>query len=135
MLIITNEKKILLQKIAKDYDLDLLILFGSQVTGKTHKESDFDIGYRSKRKLDLNEESALMFDLMPIVECRNELFMNLVNLKTLRPLFLYSMTIKVQVLYEAKENLFHSLQAYAYKSYIEMMPTYTYKLNKVLASI
>ncbi len=33
-----------LEALCSEYDLDLLILFGSQVTGATHSESDTDVG-------------------------------------------------------------------------------------------
>ena len=34
-----------IEEIAKKYSLKLLLLFGSQSSGKTHPMSDFDFGY------------------------------------------------------------------------------------------
>lgn len=135
MIEINETKKEMLAKLAKEFDLELLILFGSQVTGKTHAESDFDIGFISNKELDIREETMLGSGMMPILIIRDERLINLVNLKILRPLFLYSMTQKAIVLYEAKENTFFSLQAYAYKLYIDMMPIYNYKLDRMLKTI
>jgi len=42
-----NREKI--EKIAKKYNLELMVLFGSQATGQTHSRSDVDLGVISKR--------------------------------------------------------------------------------------
>jgi len=66
MFVKSHKEKI--KEIAKKYDLDLVLLFGSQVKDKKylHQESDFDIAYLSKKDLNLMEEAQLICDLMPI---------------------------------------------------------------------
>lgn len=39
-----------IKNIAENYDLKLALLFGSQVSQCTHRESDFDIAYLSAKK-------------------------------------------------------------------------------------
>ena len=51
-------------EVAMKHNLSLLLLFGSQTTGKTHKGSDYDIAYLSDSPLSLGDESKLVFDLI-----------------------------------------------------------------------
>lgn len=46
---LTEKQKHKIEKISQKYSLDLLLLFGSQVTGQIHKESDFDVAYIAKK--------------------------------------------------------------------------------------
>ena len=58
--------KSLAAAIAEENGLSLVLLFGSQATGKTHKESDIDVAYLSDKPLDLMAEARLIEDLRPI---------------------------------------------------------------------
>jgi predicted nucleotidyltransferase len=51
------QEKQYIARIAQKYSLELILLFGSQATGRTHGQSDFDVAYLSKQKLDLEEEA------------------------------------------------------------------------------
>lgn len=124
MIELTQYKKEKIEQIAQKYSLELILLFGSQISGKTHRESDYDIGYLSKRNLSIEDEGRLIIDLLTIVEERDERIINLVNIKKASPLLLYSMTTQTQVLYEKSNVLFAQLRAYAFKKYIEMKPMY-----------
>ena len=42
-MLITQQQKQEITKIAKKYDLNLVLLFGSQITGKERQDSDLDI--------------------------------------------------------------------------------------------
>ncbi|KKU84958.1 MAG: polymerase beta domain protein region protein [Parcubacteria group bacterium GW2011_GWA1_47_9] len=55
-----------LKEIATQYGLQLVILFGSQAKGVTHKESDVDIAYAGARPLDIDSEARLIVALAPI---------------------------------------------------------------------
>ena len=39
-----------IEKLAKKYRLSMIVLFGSQVSGKTHPQSDFDFAFLSEKK-------------------------------------------------------------------------------------
>jgi len=124
MIELSKQKKEKIEQIAQKYSLEMLLLFGSQISGKTHKESDYDIAYLSEMDFSIEDEGRLIIDLLPIVEGRDERIINLVNIKKTTPLILYAMTAHAQILYEKDTVTFAQLRAYAFKKYIEMKPMY-----------
>lgn len=128
---IDNKLKDLVIKLAEKYGLRLLFLFGSQVTGQTHKESDFDFGYISSRDLSITDEGNLIIDLMPVARVRDERFINLVDFKKANPLLLYSALNDAQLLFENKSGFFSNLQAYSFKLFIETQPLYQLKAERL----
>jgi len=125
---IHQKHKELLEKIAKKYSLELLLLFGSKVSGKTHQESDFDLAYLSKKDLNLNQEAELIIELSPIIGSEN---IDLVNLKKAPPLLFYAIFQSCQVIYEKNLLTFATLRAYAFKKYIETKPLYKEKFRRL----
>lgn len=113
---LSQKDKKLLEKIVQEYSLKLILLFGSQVSGNTHKESDYDVAYLSVRKLDLLEEANLIIDIAPIFKSEN---VDLVNLNASPPFLLYKITQECQVIYTHDALAFPSLRAYAFKKYVE----------------
>lgn len=110
-----------IKKLAKKYDLTLVVLFGSQVTGETHKESDVDVAYLSDEKLSFDEEVLLNTDLTEIF--RNDK-VSLVNLKTASPLLLKQIVTTAVVLYEKESHLFIEMFLYALRMYEEAEPLF-----------
>ena len=129
------DKKIKIKNIVQRYSLELLLLFGSRVSGKIHKESDYDIAYLSRRHLDLDEEGQLILDLLPIIGERDERLINLINIRKATPLLLYAITSRCQVLYESEPTKFATLRAYAFKKYIEMKPLYEKRARRLSQAI
>lgn len=111
------------------------MLFGSRITGQTHKESDYDIAYLSRRRLDLDEEGQLILDLLPIIEERDERLINLINIRKATPLLLYAITSHCQVLYESEPTKFATLRTHAFKKYIEMKPLYEERVRRLSQAI
>ena len=109
------------EKLAEKYNLDLLVLFGSQTTGLTHKESDVDIAYFSDAKLDFNEEILLNTELTEVF--RNDQ-VSLVNLKQAPPLLAKEIVSKGVVLYEKTSSLFSQLYAHVLRVYEEALPLF-----------
>ncbi len=126
-----KETKKQLKAITTAYRLELVVLFGSRVTGKTHKESDYDIGYISKKRLSLSEEGQLIQKLMPIIRVQDERKINLVNLRKSTPLMLYAATSNSEVLFEKNETLFATVRAFAFKQYIETIPLFEQKKRRL----
>lgn len=114
------KRKSLIKKIARKYNLELILLFGSQVRYKKylHQESDFDVAYLSSRDLDLTEEAQLIVDLAPVFKSEN---IDLTNLKNVNPLLRYEISRNCVSLYGTEENLFN-LKALAFKDYINHLP-------------
>ena len=125
---ITSKNK-LLSEIAAKYALRLLLLFGSRVDGKNlHKESDFDVAYLSRRKLDLMEEAKMMTEMAPYFHSEN---IDLVNLKNASPLLYYAVLDKCRVLFQEDELLFPSLRVYVFRKFVEMQPIYELKHQRI----
>ena len=131
MIKIDEKKEELIQNIARKYDLRLLFLFGSRVTGRVHKESDFDFGYISNRVLSMMEEGQMIIDLMPIAEVRDERIINLVSFKMAKPLLLYSATSNAQLLYEKENDYFDELKLRAFRMYVEIIPLLKIKAERM----
>ncbi|MDP3014055.1 MAG: nucleotidyltransferase domain-containing protein [Candidatus Subteraquimicrobiales bacterium] len=113
------ELKSKIMPLAEKYNLKLVVLFGSRVSGRVHKESDFDVAYLSWKELSLSEESGFMFGLMPILKIRDERLVNIVDIKTAGPLMLYSITQKGILLFEHETSSFLKLKLYAWKNFID----------------
>ncbi len=110
-----------LNKLAKKYDLKLLLVFGSQADKKNlHQESDFDIAYLSKRELggkeliDLNCSLADIFDNDKI---------DMVNLKKADPLLRYKIAERNKLLFGNKLD-YLEFKATAFRIYIDSEPLF-----------
>jgi predicted nucleotidyltransferase len=116
-----------IKEIAKKYNLDLVLLFGSQVRDKKylHKESDFDIAYLAKKDLNLMEESKLICDIMAIFKSER---IDLVNLKRADPLLMKQIFENHKILYCKDPKIYSLYQIYALKRYIEAKPLF--ELNR-----
>lgn len=112
------KEKSLLKKIAQKYSLELLLLFGSQISKRIHKESDYDIAYLSKKDLDIKEEINLNYDLIDIF---NSDRVDLVNLKKANPLLSFEIAKQCQLIFGEKK-IFSEFKALAFKKYIDHLP-------------
>lgn len=108
-----------IKKLAEKYGLSLVMLFGSQITGKTHKESDFDIAYLSDKKLSFEDEGRMIIDLASIIGARDERLVNLCNVKEAGALLLKEIFDQHQVLFCADQNIYDSYKIFAVKNFLE----------------
>ena len=81
IMIIADKIKPQIKKLAEKHGLSLVILFGSQVAGKTHKESDYDFAYLSDKKLSFEDEGKIIIDLAEVIGARDERLINLTDIK------------------------------------------------------
>ncbi|MEI6587338.1 MAG: nucleotidyltransferase domain-containing protein [Candidatus Moraniibacteriota bacterium] len=102
------------KELAQKYDLKLLLLFGSQVSGKTHPMSDFDFGFVSKKELSYGTMGGLSVDLSRLVEKEADV----VDLKNAGPLLKYEITKNNKILYDAK-NEYEYFFVIAMREYFE----------------
>lgn len=128
MIEITEKENKLLKEIAQNYSIELFLLFGSRVSNRVHRESDYDVAYFGKKNLDLIEEARLIVDLAPVFKSEN---IDLVNLKKAKPLLFYAIFRQSQVLYAKDNLLFPTLRVYAFKKYIETKPLYEEKFRRI----
>lgn len=113
---IEKEKKEKVEKLARDYGLGLVLLFGSAVSGRTHQGSDIDIavlfgdlGTARDRVIDLS------VDLQEIFSDRET---DLALIDGADPLFLKKILENCELLFGELRTL-AELRMYAYKRYID----------------
>lgn len=124
-----NEKlKDRVAKLAEKYGLRLVLLFGSQARGETHKESDMDIAYLSGKPLDFNQECYLNFEFTTIFHQDR---VDTVDIKKSNPLLMYAIFDCPKILFQADDIIFSNYQAYAFKKYIEATPIFQERARRV----
>jgi len=125
MIMIDAEKiKPQVKNLAEKYGLSLLMLFGSQVTGKTHKESDFDVAYLADKKLSFEDEGRIIIEIAKIIGVRDERLVNLCNIKESGALLLKEIFDRHQVLFCADRNVYDSYKIFSVKNFIESRPLF-----------
>lgn len=103
-------------ELAKYYQLDLLILFGSRVKGKSSKKSDYDLAFL-KKTISSNEELELIENLESLF--KEEKF-DFINLKTNdNPLLRKEIFFNGVCLYESEKFLFEKEKEIAYFDYVD----------------
>ncbi|MFZ2970778.1 MAG: nucleotidyltransferase domain-containing protein [Minisyncoccia bacterium] len=125
---LNNVQRGLIEKIAQEYSLELVLLFGSRVSGRIRKDSDFDIAYLSRKNLDLTLESQMSVELAKLFKSEN---IDLVNLKNAKPLIYYSIFNECQVIFEINPMIFSALRVYSFKKYIENRFLYEEKFRRL----
>ncbi len=106
------------EKVAKKYNLSLVVLFGSQATGKTHPKSDVDIGVVGERELDMMETGGIGIDLSYDLKAE----VDVANFSRVSPLVLRSMFKNAIPLYEKIPGLFYQYKIYSFKVFVEARP-------------
>lgn len=107
-------------KLAEQYGLRLVLLFGSQATGLTHPRSDIDIGVMSHAPIDvMGSRTQLELDFQTIFGRAD---VEVVDLLTAPSLLQYEATQQGKVLYEIEPDVFNRFQIYAMKKYLETAP-------------
>ena len=107
-------------KMAEKYGLSLVVLFGSQATGKTHAKSDIDIGVAKKTRSFFEEMDV------PIIEIENELTdllrrddIEIVNLSAVSPALMRSVVEDGKPLYEETSGVFSDWKLFAARIWME----------------
>lgn len=113
-----------IKDLAEKYGLSLVMLFGSQVIGKTHKESDFDIAYLSDKKLSFEDEGGIIIDIAKIIGVQDERLVNLCNIKNAGALLLKEIFDRHQMLFCADRNVYDSYKIFSIKNFIENRPIF-----------
>lgn len=103
-----------LQTIAKKYKLRILVLFGSQATEQTHKESDIDLAFISSKKI--NDEK-LYQEICQILHRED---IDLVNLAKTHNLYTrYEILSTGIALYEEKKGTHSTMRAHSFIDYTD----------------
>ncbi len=102
-----------LQPIAEQFDLHLVVLFGSQVRGQTHVGSDVDVAIWMDRSLPVEERLELWGTLTRLFEAE----VDLTTLNRAEPLLLFQVASTGQLLYERGEWAWEDFKSYGYRRY------------------
>ena len=114
--------------IAEKYRLSLVVLFGSQATGKTHKESDVDIAYLPGRPLSPEEEININYELTLVSRTDR---VDTVNLRNAPGLLLKQIVDQGVIFYEKTGTEFAELEIYAMRRYKEATPLFEIRREKL----
>lgn len=111
-----DQKKIeAIAKIAEKYELKLVVLYGSQATGKARPNSDIDIAVLGKRRVDFEKQIDLIGEFTSLFETDE------IDVKTLHntnPLFRYEV-MRDGILLFGTDYDFASFRAYAFRDYMD----------------
>lgn len=118
---ISEKQKQKIAKVAKQYQLKLILLFGSRVDGILHEESDYDIAYLPSRKLDFDEEVDINSKFVSIFPQKRGRI-DTVDMGRANPLLLFGIFRKSQILFSKDHMIFPVYRAYAFKKYMEIKP-------------
>ncbi len=105
-----------IKQLAEKYDLSLIILFGSQATGKTHPKSDVDLAFLAKSPMNLMEIAKMQAEFSEELKIRD---LEMTALNGAHPFLLKQVAQKSIVLYEEEKSLFAKFKIYAFKRFIE----------------
>ncbi|MCX6718281.1 MAG: nucleotidyltransferase domain-containing protein [Candidatus Staskawiczbacteria bacterium] len=120
-----KQQKINLKEIAKRYHLKMVLLFGSQATGKTHKESDFDIAYLPEKNLSYDDEININLQFANIF--RNDR-VDTVDINKSNPLLLFQVSKNSILLYGNRQD-FLKFKLYAFNAYNDYAPYFKMENN------
>ena len=115
----TDKAKIKVEKLAKKHKLLLVVLFGSQVSGKTHSNSDTDIAFFSEKRMSLKDIAQMQMDFVQTLKMKK---IDLVALNGAHPLLLKQVAVKGKLLYEKEPSAFARFKIYALKRFMEAKP-------------
>lgn len=120
--------KLAVQKLAEENGLSLVLLFGSRATGKTHKESDVDIGYLPEQPLSIKDEIHLNYELTLIFGTDH---VDTVNLRHASALLLREITDQAVVLFEKTGTELDTFAIYALRRFREASPLFEIRREKL----
>lgn len=106
-----------LEKLAKKFNLDLLVLFGSRAKGINNINSDWDFAFIKYGNFTYEDEFNLNLELIKIIQ--NEKI-DLVNImKTQKPKLNYEIFNYGYLIFEKKKNNFDNLKSLSVIDYID----------------
>ncbi|MDP3996221.1 MAG: nucleotidyltransferase domain-containing protein [bacterium] len=112
-MVITEKMNNRIRELADEYGLNVVVLFGSQATGKIHSKSDVDIAVISRKPV---ERIKLVSEFSDLLRRDDVEVVNLVNAS---PTLMRSVVADGKLLYEAEEGAFLRWKIYAIKIWME----------------
>ena len=102
-----------LHPIAQKFGLRFIVLFGSVARGRTHEESDIDIGVFTERPITFNERLKLWLELSQLFRAE----IDLAVLNHAEPVFGSLVSRDGKLLYEGKKYVWENWRSYKTRQY------------------
>ena len=124
-------QKLKIAKLARKFQLKLVIIFGSFANGKNREDSDLDIAVLGLKEVSFNEQISLVNELSKILN-KN---IDLTVLNKANPLLLFQVSKNPILLYGSRED-FLKFKLYAFNAYNDYAPYFEMEknLNKKIIS-
>lgn len=114
---ITNEQKQKIEKIGEDFNLKLLLLYGSCAKDAQRKGSDLDIAFLSNISVDFDTYFKLYSSLEGIFGDKDR-DLDIVDIRKKDPLFLYQIAKNSQLLHGNRID-YSEFLAFAFRNYTD----------------
>ena len=121
---ITNNQKLKIKKIAKKFQLKLVIVFGSFASGKNNEDSDLDIAVLGSKNIFFEDKISLNNEFSSILNKNVDLSV----LNTANPLLLFEVSRNSILLYGSHEE-FAKFKLRAFNSYNDYAPYFKMERN------
>lgn len=118
---ITSLQKQKISKLARKFNLKLVLLFGSQVSQKIHKGSDIDLAFLPEEELTFEQENLLNTNFCGIFKTDR---VDTVNLKVAPPLLAEQIINNSKILYEREKGSFDKLEIHVLRMFEEAKPIF-----------
>ncbi len=115
-------------ELARAYDLDMIVLFGSRADDTATKRSDVDIAYAKNEPLSFDDQLLIGSELAPFFGTEA---VDVVHLNKTSPAFMYQIMKKAKILFSRNSMLFPNFFSYAIKKLHENMFLYDMKLDRL----
>lgn len=112
-LISLEEIKDRLEPVFQDEGLQLVLLFGSVVSGRSHRHSDIDIAFLFDTTVDILSLTNRVVRLLHVDN------IDVVDLRRATPLLKFSIVNKSKCLYEREGGIFNTFYSLAFRRYID----------------
>lgn len=99
--------------VLKEDGLQILLLFGSTVSGNKHKKSDIDLAFLFDRPVDI---LTLTNKVIRLLHTDN---IDVVDLKNASPLMRFSIAKSGILIYEKEDGVFNGFYSLAFRRYID----------------
>jgi predicted nucleotidyltransferase len=106
------------REIAVRRGLSLVVVFGSQATGRTHKGSDMDIAVLGREPVRFDERAKIASELDSVFG-RRDVEVADIDPNSASPTLMYAVVRDGKLLYEAEEGGFMRWKLYAIKMWME----------------
>ncbi len=102
-----------LEPLLKEEGLQLVLLFGSAVTGRMHKRSDIDLAFLFDKPVDI---LLLTNKVIRLLHADN---VDVVDLRHASPLLKFSIVKNGALVYEKEQGIFNEFYSLAFRRYID----------------